>query len=73
MGKDGDDNALMADGRFHLHAPSLAGASRGAVFVGYNSIITHCAAKARASLRDFHSNAICAIAGCCQLGTAVRD
>ncbi|WP_131799908.1 hypothetical protein [Paraburkholderia ginsengiterrae] len=55
--KNGNKDALIVDGRFHLHAPSLAGAARGAVFVRYNSIITHCVAKARASLGDFHSNA----------------
>ncbi|VVD33379.1 hypothetical protein [Paraburkholderia dioscoreae] len=52
------DDALIADGRFHLHAPSLAGASRGADYLRYASIITHCVAKARAGSVDFVSNAV---------------
>lgn len=52
-GKNGIDDALIAAGRFHLHAPSLAGTSRGADYCRYVSIITHCAAKARTGLGDF--------------------
>jgi hypothetical protein len=51
------DDALIADDRFHLHAPSLAGASRGADYLRYASIITHCVAKARAGSIDFVSKA----------------
>jgi hypothetical protein len=52
-GKTGNDDALIANRRSHAHAPSLAGASRRADFVGYSSIIAHCAGKARASVADF--------------------